>query len=298
VQSVRSQLVAFLLKHQRTTTPTTSSLPVARANLECAVRYLRMPQDVRIDHLALGDMAADLLRPTDERKDLAILYLHGGGYTMGSRATYRGLASRIALASRIRVLLPELRLAPEEPYPAALEDSHTAYRCLLESGISPEKAIFVGDSSGGALVVALALRLRAARQALPAAIVCISPWADLALTGESMQTCAKADPLCSLESSRFHAQQYLTGNDPRSPLISPIYADLCGLPPILIQVGEREILLSDAERLAERARQCECHVELEVWKGMWHVWHLFAAYVPESQQAIDRIGAFVLLHSQ
>lgn len=296
MQSLRSRLVALLLKHQRPATPTASGLPAARAKLERAGAYLHVPGGVRVSHLELGDIAADLLRPTKERQGSAILYVHGGGYTMGSRATHRGLASRIALASETRVLLPALRLAPEAPFPAALEDSHAAYRWLLEGGISPESVVLVGDSSGGALVVALALHLRATSQPIPAAIVCISPWVDLALTGESLETCAKEDPICSVESSRFHAEHYVGDRDPRSPLISPIYADLHGLPPMLIQVGEREILLSDATRLADRARRAGCYVELEVWEGMWHVWHLFAAYVPEGRQAIDRIGAYALRH--
>ena len=151
----------------------------------------------------------------------------------------------------------------------------------------------MSNGAGAGLALALAVALRDDDVPLPAAIVCISPWADLELTGESLGTRASVDPICSLEDSRFHARQYVGNNDPRAALVSPIYADLHGLPPILIHVGDREILLSDALRLAERAREDGVDVELKVWEGMWHVWPLLAGYVPEGQQAVDEIGAFI-----
>jgi acetyl esterase/lipase len=168
-----------------------------------------------------------------------------------------------------------------------------AYRWLLDYGIPPQKTVVAGDSAGGGLALALAVTLRDDYVPLPAAIVCMSPWADLELTGQSLRTRANVDPVCSLEESQFHAGQYVGKNDPRAALISPIYADLRGLPPVLIHVGDREILLSDAMRLAERAREDGVDVELKIWEGMWHVWHLLAGYVPEGRQAVDEIGAFI-----
>jgi acetyl esterase/lipase len=202
----------------------------------------------------------------------------------------------VAVAGKTPALQPEYRLAPEHPFPAALQDCVAAYRWLVDYGISPQKMVVAGDSAGGGLAVALAVSLRDNEVPLPAAIACMSPWADLELTGESLRTRAKVDPVCSLEESQFHAGQYVGKTDPRMALISPIYADLHGLPPVLIHVGDREILLSDAMRLAARAREDGVDVELKVWEGMWHVWHLLAGYVPEGQQAVDEIGAFISKH--
>jgi acetyl esterase/lipase len=255
-----------------------------------------MSSSVDVEPTKIGDINGEWLRPAGAPDHRALLYLHGGAYTMGSCITHRALASRIAAASRIHTLLPDLCRAPEHPFPAALEDSMAAYLWLIEHGVSPHKIAVAGDSSGGSLAVALSVLLREKRVALPAAIACISPWADLELTGESLVTRAQVDPICSFESSRYHAAQYVGNNDAREPLISPIYADLHGLSPMLIQVGDREILLSDAVRLADRAREDGVIVELEVWDGMWHVWHLFAGHLPEGQHAIDRIGAFILTH--
>jgi acetyl esterase/lipase len=207
------------------------------------------------------------------------------------------MASRIAIASKTPALQPAYRLAPEHPFPAALQDCVAVYRWLIDHGMPPQSTVVAGDSAGGGLAVAVAVTLRDDDVPLPAAIVCISPWADLELTGQSLGTRANVDPICSPEESQFQASQYVGKNDPRAALISPIYADLHGLPPLLIHVGDREILLSDAMRLAERAREDGVDVELKIWEGMWHVWHLFAGYVPESQQAIDEIGTFISKHT-
>jgi acetyl esterase/lipase len=255
-----------------------------------------MPPRVDVKKNPVGNIPAEWLQPVGAPDGRAVLYLHGGGYTMGSCITHRALAARIAGAGRTPALLPEFRLAPEHPFPAALEDCMAVYRWLLEQGLSSRKIVIAGDSSGGSLAIALTVMLRDEGVPLPAAIVCLSPWADLELTGESLTTRAKVDPVCSLEESRYHAAQYMGEHDPREPLISPIHADLHGLPPISIQVGDREILLSDAVRLAERARKDGVDVELEVWDGMWHVWHLFSRYVPEAQRAIDKIGVFICRH--
>ena len=267
-----------------------------RATLEDGARRLPIPPRVDVQQTTVGDIPAEWLRPADTADNRAILYLHGGAYTMGSCTTHRALASRIAIAGKAPAVQPEYRLAPEHPFPAALQDCVAAYRWLVDYGISPQKIVVAGDSAGGGLAVALALSLRDDDVPLPAAIACMSPWADLALTGESLGTRANVDPVCSLEQSRLHAGHYVGKADPRAALVSPVYADLHGLPPVLIHVGDREILLSDATRLAARAREHGVDVELKVWEGMWHVWHLFAAWLPEGQQAVDEIGAFISKH--
>lgn len=294
--SVRSRIVYLLLKYQASKADKTATLQQRRAILEEGARHLPMARHVDVERTTVENIAAEWLRPVGATDNRAVLYLHGGAFTMGSCTTHRALASRIAVASHTPVLLPEFRLAPEYPFPAALEDVVATYRWLIEQGIPPQKMIIAGDSSGGGLAIALAVLLREKDVPLPAAIACLSPWADLELTGESLTTRAQVDPLCSLEESRYHASFYTGKHDARAPLVSPIYADLHNLPPILIQVGDREILLSDATRLTERARKDGVDAELEVWDGMWHVWHLFAKYVPEGQRAIDRMGAFIRKH--
>ena len=294
--SIRSRIVRLVLRYQIWKADKNATLQQRRATLEDAARRLPMPRCVDVQQTTVGIIPAEWLRPADTTDSRAILYLHGGAYTMGSCTTHRTLASRIAIASKTPALQPEYRLAPEHPFPVALQDCVAAYRWLVDYGTPPQKTVVVGDSAGGGLALALAVTLRDDDVPLPAAIVCMSPWADLELTGESIRTRANVDPVCSLEESRFHAGQYVGEDDPRAALVSPIYADLHGLPPILIHVGDREILLSDAMRLAERAREDGVVVELKVWEGMWHVWHLLAAYVPEGQQAVDEIGAFISKH--
>ncbi len=296
MSSIRSRIFYLLLKFQTSKTDKNATLQQRRVNLEHSARYLPMPRRVDVERTTAGNIPIEWLRPVAAPDNRVILYLHGGAYTMGSCTTHRALVSRIAKASQTPALLPEFRLAPEHPFPAALEDAMAVYRWLMEHGLSPEKVVIAGDSSGGGLAIALTVLLRDNDVPLPAAIACLSPWADLELSGESITTRAQVDPICSLEESQYHAAHYIGKHDPRAPLLSPLYADLHSLPPILIQVGDREILLSDAIRLKECARNNGVDAELEVWDGMWHVWHLFARYVPEGQRAIYKIGAFISNH--
>ncbi len=255
-----------------------------------------MPRNVDVQPIAIGDLPAEWLRPIGVKDDRAVLYLHGGGYTMGSCNTHRALGARLALASWAPVLVIDYRLAPEHPFPAALDDALAAYRWLIDPARPARPIALAGDSAGGGLVIATAITLRDRGDRLPAAIACLSPWADLAVKGESMVTRAKSDPLIGRESSLQHAALYVAQHDPSSPLISPVYADLRGLPPLLIQVGDCEVLLSDSVRLAEHARQASVDTTLEVWDNMWHVWQAYAGYVPEAQQAIERVGTFISQH--
>ncbi len=252
-----------------------------------------MPSKVDVHPFYLGEMYAEWVEPRGVRKDRAILYLHGGGYTMGSCNTHRPPASRVAIASQAPALLVDYRLAPKNPFPAALEDAKAAYQWLQDQGIEARRIVIAGDSSGGGLAVAVSIALRDEKVSLPVGIVCISPWADLTLSGETISTCSQTDPLLSRETSLLHARWYAGQHDPKSPLISPVFADFSKLPPLLIQVGEYEILRSDSVRLSENARQAGVDATLEIWDGMWHVWHVFAGLMPESQRAIERIGSFI-----
>ena len=193
----------------------------------------------------------------------------------------------------MRVLNVDYRLAPEHPHPAAVDDAVAAVRFALASGFAPSRTAVAGDSAGGGLALATLLALRDAGLELPAAGVCISPWTDLSGSGESMRTRAAQDPLVDAETLARMAAHYLAGRDPRTPLASPLFADLRGLPPLLVHVGSAEILLDDATRVAERARDVGGDVQLEVWDGMIHVWHAFADMLPEGEQAVQGIAEFL-----
>jgi acetyl esterase/lipase len=227
----------------------------------------------------------------------AILYLHGGGYVIGSIATHRDMVGRIADASGARALLLDYRLAPEHPFPAAVEDAVAAYRGLLDAGSKPENIVFAGDSAGGGLTIAALVSLKQQGLPLPAAGICLSPWVDLTFSGESMKTKEEADPLLGKGPLKWMGDLYLAGQAPESPLASPLFADLTGLPPLLIQVGSEEVLLDDALRLNVAAKAAGINVSLEVWDGMMHVWHLMAAMIPEGKQAIQGIGEYIAAHS-
>lgn len=223
----------------------------------------------------------------------ALLHLHGGGYVMGSCASHRALTSRIASACGVRAVLPEYRLAPEHPFPAALEDGVAAYRALLEEGLAPSDIVVVGDSAGGGLALTTLVAARDAGLPLPAGAVLISPFTDLTGSGESLKTRAGLDPWLSPRLLDPVIARYVGDLDRSDPRVSPLFADLGGLPPMLVQVGDHEILLSDSTRLAERARAAGVEVDLEVWPDVWHVWHLFAPALPEANEALAKIGAFV-----
>ena len=223
--------------------------------------------------------------------DRVVLYFHGGGYTLGSRKSHRGLASRIARAAKGRVLLPEYRLAPEEPFPAAIEDAITCWRWLISVGYDPKKMTIAGDSAGGGLALGTLLALKEAGDPLPACAIGLSPWTDLEATGDTAKPGAVADPIVTAEELHTSAKQY-AATDLRNPFASPLQGDLHGLPPLLLQVGTREVLLSDSTRFAEKAQAAGVRVTLEVEDGLIHVWQMYPD-LPESQSAINRIGAFI-----
>jgi monoterpene epsilon-lactone hydrolase len=254
----------------------------------------RVAKDVECTPVDAGGVSAEWIVPPGVIGDRVILYLHGGGYTMGSINSHRAMIARIARASNARALAIDYRLGPEHPFPAAIEDVVAAYRWLLAQHYSPTRIVFAGDSAGGGLTLAALLALRDMGEPLPAAAVPISPWTDLEGTGASVKSKATRDPMVQMESLTSSAKAYLGEQDVRNPLASPLYGDYRGLPPMLIQVGEAEILLDDATRVAERAKSAGVEVELEVWDEMIHVWHVFAKLLPEGQQAIDKIGTFVI----
>ena len=236
---------------------------------------------------------AELLSSGGTSTGRAILYLHGGGYVIGSTATHRELARRLSVAADADVLVIDYRLAPENPFPAAVEDAVSAYRWLIGQGCEPADIAIAGDSAGGGLTVATLVSLRDQDIPLPACGVCLSPWVDMEGLGESMNSRASLDPMVQREGLVGMADTYLDGADPRTPLAAPLYADLSNLPPLLIQVGTSETLYDDSTRLAERAEAAGVETSFESWEEMIHVWHLFAPMLDEGQRAIERIGEFV-----
>lgn len=225
-----------------------------------------------------------------------VLYLHGGGFVAGSIRPAAEWVLRVSRAAGARVLGVEYRLAPENPFPCGLEDALNAYRWLVSEVVDPARLAVLGISAGGGLAMAVLVDLRDAGDPLPAATVCLSPQTDHAATGRSVVTKKAVDPWFVPDQFRWLSAAYLAGADPRTPLASPLYADLTGLPPLLVQVGTAEMLLDDSTRVAERARSAGVDVTLEVWEDMIHGWQMFARMLPEGQQAIEHIGDFIRKH--
>ena len=244
-----------------------------------------------------GGVTAEWVTAEGAPESRVVLYLHGGGYIIGSTRTHRPLMAELSRASSARVLGLDYRLAPEHPFPAPIEDAVAAYRWLLNEGHDPARIAVAGDSAGGGLAVAALVQIRYVGLPMPGAAVCISPWVDMEGLGESMESRADADPMVGKEGLLLSAKTYLGGSDPRAPLAAPLYADLRGLPPTLIQVGDAEVLLDDSTRLAGIAREAGVHVEMDVWDDMIHVWHLFAPILPEGRQALSQAGEFIKKHT-
>lgn len=255
-----------------------------------------LPGDVSYQVVDAAGVSAEWVRASKVREETVLLYLHGGCYATGSVETHRDLMTRLSIGSSMRVLGLKYRLAPLHPFPAAVEDASAAYRWLLETGVDPGRIALAGDSAGAALALATTLTIRDEGLPLPGAVVCLSPWVDLALTGDSMDIKAAEDTIVSREMLRGWGKLYLGDRDPRTPLASPLYAEFRGLPPPLIQVGSTEVLLDDSRRLAERASAAGVKVSLEIWPEMIHGWQNFAEILPEARQAIEHIGRFVRSH--
>lgn len=254
---------------------------------------LKTAPGVRRREATVGDIPCEWLVPEKCDEAPVILYLHGGIYMLGSAGTHRRMVSFIARAAGMRALIPNYRLAPEHPFPAAIEDATLIYRKMLEQGIDAGSMAIAGDSAGGGLTMATLLSLKNSGDPLPAAAVLLSPWVDLAAKGETLKTRAGVDPWFDPDNMPEMVRRYCGNRDPKAPLISPLYGDLSGLPPLLIQVGDHEILLSDSTRLAERVTKAGGSATLQVWPEMWHVFQYFIGQMPESAKAIADIGSFL-----
>ena len=275
---------------QRSTQRTWLPIRFQRRWLETVATLTQVAPGTEVTAEELGGVPAERVVPRDADPDRAVLYLHGGAYVLGSPRTHRGLASQIAVAARAPVHVLDYRLAPEHPYPAAVEDAMAAYRALLESGLEPDRIAIIGDSAGGGLAVALAIRLREAGEPRPAGLVMIGGWFDLTCSGPSARFNAPRDAGLARPWTVACGDHYRAGRDPKLPELSPIHADLHDLPPTYIQVGSDDILLSDSEGLAERARAAGVEVAVRRFEGMWHDFQPGAGMLREADEAVAEIG--------
>jgi acetyl esterase/lipase len=243
-----------------------------------------------IDSFQIEHIEADWVGDPDSKN--IILYLHGGGYVVGSRATHRSMVRELCKQSHCRALLIEYRLAPEHPFPAALDDAYLAYNWLLAQGYANENIFIAGDSAGAGLTLACLLKLRDQNQPLPRAAGLFSPWTDLTASGESVETRDARDPMITGSKIPVAAEIYAAGEDLTHPYVSPHFAELSGLPPLFVQVGSEEVLFDDADRLVKKAKAAGVHAELEIWQGMPHVHQIAYKLVPEARQALQTMGQF------
>jgi acetyl esterase/lipase len=264
-------------------------LETARADWERATRDVPLPPGVEVPAVT----RADWVQPSTAPENQVLVWLHGGGFTTGSSITHRPWAAQLALATRARILVPDYRLAPEFPFPAAVDDTIATLDWLLGQNIPIDRIAIGGDSAGAAIAMSALVRLRDGYRALPAAAVLVSPWLDLALRGETLETRDHLDPMVSAAALRAAAHHYLGNTSPTDPLASPVYADLTGLPPLLILAGDHEVLLDDARRLAATARGAGVEVHLDVQEHMWHCWPAWAPELPEAVDALESIADFL-----
>ena len=263
---------------------------------QLAVRLSGKIKGVDVEKCDIDSILGEWLWPKGVDRNIGtqgtLLYLHGGGYILGSPDTHRAMVASLVRNANTRALLIDYRLAPEHPFPAGVEDAVKAYRWLLDQGIAPDTITVAGDSAGGGLTMALLLSLRDAGIPLPAGAALLSPWTDLAMSGWTHITHRKRDPMISLDGALLAARHYLGATNPTNPLASPLYGQFDGLPPLFIHVGGNEILLDDSLRLADRARTAGVHVEIKVWNDLPHVFQA-ASFLPEARQSLKEIAAFL-----
>lgn len=301
--SLRSRLFVLALRYRhllrfqrkrRAMIDWDTPMPELRKEIERSAGFFgKLPAQFTLSSVEIDGLHAEWILPSEATKSKVILYFHGGGYAVGSCLAHRPIVSKFVKGSGIGALVFDYRLAPEHPFPAALEDSLAAYHWLLAEGVSPSDIVFVGDSAGGGLCLAALLALRDQNAPLPAGAVALSPWTDVKNTGESWTTNAEVDTLTWRESQIVFAKYYAGDNDPGLPLISPLYGDLRGLPPLLLYVGGDELLRDDSTRFAEKAEAAGVDVTLRVGEKMFHCYPACAPLFPEARQAMDEICAFI-----
>jgi acetyl esterase/lipase len=256
----------------------------------------KIPESVKFTPVDAGGVPAEWVEWQGAPEDSVILYFHGGGYVFGDPDSHRDIAWRLGKESGSKVLVVDYRLAPEHRFPAAVDDAAASYRWLLQQGFAPDRIAVAGDSAGGGLAVALMVTLKNFGIDLPKVAVLMSPWVDLAMTGTSMVDNAKSDVMLSPEAISIFASYYLGDTNPKAPLASPVFADLSGLPPTLVLVGSKEVLLSDSETLVEKINTAGGDARLSVWPKMPHVFPILASVIPEGKKAVLDMADFLRIH--
>lgn len=267
-----------------------TSVDTQRLVSELGLKLNVLPKGTHIVATEIAGRYAEWVSHETVTTENVVLYFHGGAYNIGSAKSHRNVTAHLAKAMQCPILVLDYRLAPEHPFPAALSDATAAYQWLLAHEHDPKHIALAGDSAGAGLAMATALELKHQNTPLPAILGVISPWVDLTMSGESVVSKAALDPMIRKDWLEVMINNYATDVDPASPLCSPIFADLSNLPPIFIQVGSEEILLDDAVRLAQRAEASGTPVDMQIWEGMWHVWHYQSGIVPEANQAIEEFA--------
>jgi len=294
--SIRAKVISFLMRMtiKKQFDNIAEDVPAFRERMAGAVSLTpKIPAAVNVENLNINGLDCEWVFCDGVDSDRGLLYLHGGGYVFGDLDGHRDLAWRLSEASKMKVLMVAYRLAPENRFPTAVDDATACYRWLLDEGYNPGKIAIGGDSAGGGLTVATMVNLKNLGIALPAGAILLSPWVDLSGSGDSVDANAKADPMLSRLALDNFAELYVGSLDRKAPLASPLFADLSGLPAILVQVGSTEILLSDAERIVSKIKQAGGDAVLEVWPKMPHVFQVFAGRIPEGKVAINRLGEFL-----
>lgn len=305
MSSIQSRMVLFLFRHGHLFQFRLKPKPILDSDASIlefretvsssAKKFGKVPENIEVKPVQIGDLYAEWMQPVDYTQQQTILYFHGGGYVAGTCEAHHGHVTKIVNGSGIRAFLFEYRLAPEHPYPAAVEDSIAAYQYLLEQGVTPEQIVFMGDSAGAGLTLATLLALKDQGFVLPAGAVALSPWTDLKCTGESYVTNAESC-LSPQDSWTIFSKRYVGNNDPTHPWISPLYGNLEGLPPLRLYVSSNEIFRDDSIRFADKARAAGVDVSLTVGEDMFHCYPVCAPLFPEATQAMNEIWEF--MHEQ
>jgi len=271
----------------------TRPLAMRRREWEAEAEGDVLPEGARFSTVIAGGIASEWMDMPGIEPGPVMLLLHGGGYNAGSPKTHRKLAAYLAAASKMRVLVPDYRLAPEHPFPAGVKDALLAYGWLLSQGYAPNDIILAGDSAGGGLALSMLLALREAQAAMPRAAVLMAPWTDLTCSSPSYEEKRALDPIITKENLAEAGLWYAGRRDPRDPMASPMFADLSGLPPMLVHAGGAETMVDDSRIFVQRAKEAGVNVDYKEWEDLWHVFHSATPQVPEAAQAMAEIGDFV-----
>lgn len=303
MSSFRSKLIIFMLKYRHllqgrneriSFVDESTSIPALREIIEKgAGSFGKLPKGVEYKPEQIGNLYCEWIFPEKCRFDRAILYLHGGGLVVGSAKAHRGIVAKFVMGSGVPALVVDYGLAPEKPFPHGLNDCCTAYDYLLSTGILAERIVVAGDSGGGNLVLSMLLALKDKKKKLPSGAVALSPWTDLTNSGQSWKDNELLDTLTWKNSQNIFSKYYTRNNDPSNPLISPLFGDLKGLPPLQIYAGSHELMLSDSTRFADKARNAGVDVVLTIGEGLFHCYPACAPMFPEATEAMKKICEFI-----